>query len=100
MPRTTIEILQGIDDALGAPLITKVPRFEQEILESIESKITAALGGGGAQTYEGGGNFSGVGDPNGVVTADKGAVYTELDGSNNFVALWNKTTDASNTGWV
>lgn len=58
------------------------------------------LGGGGAGssgTYATGGNYSGNGNPNGVVTADSGAFYVDKDapGTSYF-----KTTDGTNTGWV
>lgn len=58
------------------------------------------LGGGGAGgsgTYATGGNFSGSGSPEGVVTASPGAFYVDTDapGSSYF-----KASGTGNTGWV
>lgn len=59
-------------------------------------KIVALNGGGSAGAYSGGGNFSGTGSPEGVVTANKGATYVDTT-SNQF---YFKTTDGTNTGWI
>ncbi len=41
----------------------------------------------------------GQGSPEGVVTADKAALYQQQDGTLGTL-IWVKTTDNSNTGWV
>lgn len=43
--------------------------------------------------------FSGVGDPNGVVTANAGALYTNLSGGAS-QTLWVKESGAGSTGWI
>ena len=63
---------------------------------AIEQKILGALidggtGGGGGT----GGTFSGVGSPEGVVTANPGSVYTDTSTG----GFWNKLTGSGNTGW-
>lgn len=68
----------------------------QRALEKILA-VTLTLGAGGAVDYATGGNYSGNGSPNGVVTANKGAIYTQLDAPGTF---WLKQTDGTNTGWV
>lgn len=62
-------------------------------------KILGALAGSGSgssATYAVGGNFSGAGSPEGVVTASPGAIYTDT----NTTEQWNKITGTGNTGWV
>lgn len=59
-------------------------------------KILQELNGGVGGVYTSGGNFSGVGSPEGVVTANKGAIYIDTAAP----ALYMKTTDGTNTGWV
>jgi len=51
--------------------------------------LGASGGSGGAGTY------SGVGSPEGVVTAAPGAIYTNTAGE-----LWAKETGVGSTGWV
>ena len=41
----------------------------------------------------------GQGSPEGVVTADKAALYQQQDGAPGTL-IWVKTTDGSKTGWV
>lgn len=64
-------------------------------LTKILETLLAIQSGG---NYAVGGNFYGDGDPNGVVTANKGAAYYQLDVSP--PGIWIKTTDGVNTGWV
>lgn len=52
--------------------------------------------GGGGSDYEAGGNFFCNGDPNGQITADRGATCLDLTSGLNY---W-KTTDGTNTGWI
>lgn len=59
-------------------------------------KIVSLSGGGSSATYSSGGNFSGTGSPEGVVTANKGATYTDTAAQQ----FYFKTTDGTNTGWV
>lgn len=42
-------------------------------------------------------HLEGEGSPEGVVTANKGAIYQSTDGTGQ---LYRKTTDDSSTGWV
>lgn len=63
----------------------------------IAQKILGGLNTLAATPYAAGGNYHGNGDPNGVVTASKGAIYTQDDAPG---TIWVKTTDASATGWV
>lgn len=63
-----------------------------DALWAIEQKILGALGGGAG----GGGGLTGVGSPEGAVTANDGTTY--LDTSNNF--FYAKGTGTPNTGWV
>lgn len=51
--------------------------------------------GGSGGVGVGGDHYSGVGSPNGVVTAVVNATYVQTDRS----ALWIKVTGAGNTGW-
>lgn len=46
-----------------------------------------------------GGNLSGLGSPEGVVTADIGKLYEQRDAGASANALWIKATGAGNTGW-
>lgn len=64
-----------------------------DALWAIEQKILGAIRGGGGG---GGGGLSGVGSPEGVVTANDGTTY--LDTSNNF--FWAKGPGTTSTGWV
>lgn len=43
-----------------------------------------------------GGVFSGHGNPNGVVTANAGSIYTDLD----TMTQYTKSTNGGNTGWL
>lgn len=43
--------------------------------------------------------LEGDGSPEGVVSADKAAIYMQNDGTLGSL-IWIKTTDASNTGWL
>lgn len=69
--------------------------FDSE-LRSLQ-KIVSLQGGGSGGSYAAGGNFQGVGTPEGVVTANKGAHYVDLNTPDR---IYNKTTDGTNTGWV
>lgn len=67
----------------------------------IEMKILGAISdidiSGGAVDYATGGNFSGSGSPEGVVTASPGATYVDTATGN----FWTKKTGtATNTGWI
>jgi len=59
----------------------------------LEVKILNALNGGAGGTGSGG--LSGVGSPEGVVTANPGTTY--LDDSGGF---WAKFSGTGNTGWL
>lgn len=67
-------------------------------LRSLHKIVSLSGGGGGgsASSYSVGGNFSGSGSPEGVVTANKGATYTDTTNQQ----FYFKTTDGTNTGWV
>lgn len=58
--------------------------------------IAATVSGGSSGSYAAGGNFSGHGSPQGVITANKGATYVDLDEPG---SVWTKVTDGVNTGW-
>lgn len=58
-------------------------------------KILQSLNDGGA--FASGGNFSGSGSPEGVVTASPGATYVDTDSPG---ALYFKRIGTGNTGWV
>ena len=69
-----------------------------DALWAIEQKILGAIrggGGGGGGGGAGTGTFSGVGSPEGVVTASPGATY--LDTSTN--GFWVKNNGSGSTGW-
>lgn len=67
----------------------------QKILGTLEDIET---GGGGGSSLTG--NFSGLGSPEGVVTASEGASYLDLTDPNN-PNEWKKTSGIStNTGWI
>lgn len=68
---------------------------ELRSLHKIVDLIGGGSGGGGA--YASGGNFSGSGSPEGVVTASPGATYvdTDLPGT-----IYAKRTGTGNTGWT
>lgn len=79
------------------------PRHKDSIWR-VTQKILGALvgsGGGGGSgasaTYALGGNFSGSGSPEGVVTASPGAVYLDTDAPG---TQYFKRTGTGNTGWV
>ena len=57
------------------------------------------LGGitGSAASYSAGGNLSGAGPPEGVVTAGVGATYVDTNAPG---TLYFKRTGSGNTGWV
>lgn len=64
---------------------------------AIQQKILGALvdgAGGGSGT----GNLSGTGSPEGVQTADPGALY--VDTATTPPSIWAKSTGSGNTGWV
>ncbi len=63
-----------------------------DALWAIEQKILGAIRGGGG----GGGGLTGIGSPEGSVTANAGTTY--LDTSNNF--FYAKGSGSGNTGWV
>lgn len=63
-------------------------RVTQKILGSLQ---------GGAVSYAIGGNFSGAGSPEGVVTAAPGATYVDTNAPG---TLYLKRTGTGNTGWV
>lgn len=52
--------------------------------------------GGGSGT--GTGNLSGIGSPEGVVTADEGTLY--VDTSTTPPSIWAKKTGSGDTGWM
>lgn len=67
----------------------------------IEMKILGAIldtaPGSGATDYATGGNFSGVGSPEGAVIASPGATYIDTATGN----LWTKNSGTgTNTGWA
>lgn len=66
----------------------------------IEVKILTALnggaGGGGGGSGTGGSGFTGVGSPEGVVTATPGTSYLDTAGD----SLWYKESGSGNTGWI
>lgn len=65
-------------------------------LDKILQAMNGGSGGGSVTSYSVGGNFSGSGSPEGVVTANKGATYTDTTNQQ----FYFKTTDGTNTGWV
>ncbi len=60
------------------------------ILQKILGSMTDGGGSG-----SGGVGLSGTGSPQGVVTANPGAVYTDTSTG----AFWNKVSGTGNTGW-
>lgn len=64
-------------------------RTQRELLQAI---LTSLESGGGGGT----GNLSGHGSPEGVVTADPGIIYVDIDAP----AIYIKQTGTGNTGWV
>lgn len=66
-------------------------RITQKILGGIQGGV------GSSGSYATGGNFSGSGSPEGVVTASPGAFYVDTDapGTSYF-----KASGTGNTGWV
>lgn len=75
----------------AAASYTATPLDELVWVNGVESVI-AQLG----TTVNGTGGLTGSGSPEGVVTAEPGAVY--LDTTNN--SLWIKRTGSGNTGWI
>ena len=58
--------------------------------------VNAVAGGGTVPSGSTGGVFSGIGSPEGVVTAPVGSVYLQSDGG----SFWAKESGTGNTGWV
>lgn len=67
-----------------------------KLCEATNSLASAVSGGGSSGSYAAGGNFSGHGSPEGVQTANEGALYTDLDTD----SIWVKHGNSSNTGWA
>lgn len=44
--------------------------------------------------------YAGSGSPEGVVTADPGSLYVNVDGGGGYTALYKKDTGSGNTGWT
>lgn len=59
-------------------------------------KLVALLAGGIGPAPGLAALYSGVGSPEGVVTAATGSLYTQTDNGQ----LWNKVSGAGNTGWL
>ena len=81
-----------------------MPSFFQEgdtprIKDSMWRITQKILGGGvgSSGSYASGGNFSGAGSPEGVVTAVPGATYVDTNAPG---TLWFKRTGTGSTGWV
>jgi len=67
----------------------------------VEAKILGATidgAAGSVTSYAAGGNFSGSGNPEGVVTASPGAVYIDTDAPGTL--YFKRSGVATNTGWV
>lgn len=73
------------------------PRIKDSMWRITQKILGGLTGSGSGGSYSMGGNFSGSGSPEGVVTASPGATYTDTDAPG---TLYFKRTGTGNTGWV
>lgn len=71
----------------------RFPRTLEERIRILEAAVAALTSGATARVY------SGIGDPNGVVTASAPAIYYDVTDAANPIQ-YIKTSGTGNTGWV
>lgn len=101
LSRDTIDALRGSKGVPGNTNRYVTQGDLNDIVQQIGDQILNIINSIPVITYAAAGNYSGIGDPNGVVFAFRGANYQEFtDGYSGYLRTWIKRDDGGNTGWV